>query len=272
MDAWLRLARQRIDSHIDRLFESCWPASFRDPLRYPLFTGGKRFRPALVLAAHEAVGGGNEQMALHAGAAVELVHTYSLVHDDLPAMDDDDERRGRPTVHKAYDEATAVLVGDALLTEAFSHLARSPGPPGQVMQLVRTLADAAGHRGMVGGQVGDIAQSPDVEGVHRRKTGALIAAAVAMGGIAGQAGEAQSTALRAYGERVGLAFQMADDVLDADEDAGDDGPPSYVRALGLDETRARAAQLSQDAFDAVANLDNPTILQAIARYTVHRTV
>ncbi len=267
----------RFDSWLSGRFEPIWPAAFAEPLRYPVFGGGKRVRPLLAIAAYEALGHSALEPVLPGAAAVELIHTYSLVHDDLPCMDDDDERRGRPTVHKAWNDGIAVLVGDALLTHAFTVLADAPLPAEAVVASVRTLSIAAGHRGMVGGQVSDVEFGGPVRDLdtltrtHRMKTGALITAATALGGIAGAASEAQLDALRTYGACVGLAFQLADDVLDAEEDAEAGGPPSYVKLLGVDETQRRARAASQRAIDAIGQLPAPRALVALAEYTVERT-
>jgi geranylgeranyl pyrophosphate synthase len=244
-------------------------------MRYAALGGGKRMRPLLVYAAGQAFGAG--LLALdHAAAAVELIHAYSLVHDDLPAMDDDDLRRGQPTVHKAFGEGPAVLVGDALLTEAFAVLAEVPAPAEVRVALVAELARAAGHLGMVGGQAADIGMGgpiADVDAllvVHRGKTGALIRASVVMGGLVAGADPAQAQALAGYGAAVGLAFQLADDVLDAEQDAGDDGPPSYVRLLGVEETTRRARDLAGQAEALASTLRWPDALVALARFSVER--
>ena len=277
LDAWARTQRQRLDDYLAPRFDDAWPPSFVEPLRYPVFGGGKRVRPLLTLAACEALHGDTE-VALAPAAAVELVHTYSLVHDDLPAMDDDAERRGRPTVHVKYDEATAILVGDALLTEAFAVLAESLVDASARIKWVAELARASGYLGMVGGQMGDVSLGNRISDpetlvqVHQRKTGAIIQAAVVMGGIAARAGINELAALTTYGANVGLAFQLADDVLDEDEDDDDDGPPSYVRLLGVDETRRRAQACVDDAVAAVASLPAPEALIALARFTVERDV
>jgi len=267
--------RPRIEAALQDRFDAVWPAAFGEVLRYPLSTGGKRVRPVLCLLAAEACGAAVD-VAMPAAVAVELVHTYSLVHDDLPCMDDDDERRGKPTVHRVYDDGTAVLCGDALLTEAFAALADAPLPPAVVVALVRRLAEASGHRGMVGGQAADVGLAGPVREVetllrlHRGKTGALLAAAAAMGGLSAQAAPEAMAALEAYGRSVGLAFQLADDVLDADEDAGDQGPPSYVKLLGIDETRRRAVALRDEALAAAARLPEGEALAALARFVVDR--
>lgn len=285
LDRWASERRELVNASLHSLFEDAWPGDFGERLRYPLFTGGKRVRPLLTFAAYEAVAEvvapitqPSPRAALHAATAVELLHTYSLVHDDMPDMDNDDERRGRPTVHVAYDPATAILVGDALLTEAFNVLSRDPAPADVRIQLVSRLASAGGYLGMIGGQAADIGIGGPVEDVdslirlHKGKTGALIEVSVAMGGIIASAAPSHRDALATYGHAVGLAFQLADDVLDADEDAGDDGPPSYVKLLGLDETRRRARELAQEATDAAKTLPRPDALLALARFIVERDI
>ena len=275
---WAAAQRAGFDAFLAERYLDSWPEAFAEPLRYPVFGGGKRFRPLACLAAYEACAADPTDVAraLPPAAAVELVHTYSLVHDDLPAMDDDDERRGRPTVHVAWDEPTAILVGDALLTDAFAILADAPLPAEARIACVATLAEAAGYRGMVGGQVADITGGVTDEAtltrLHRLKTGALIAASATLGGIAGGASREEQAALRVWGQAVGLAFQLADDRLDADEDAGEDGPPSFVKLLGLEASQARARELVDEAIAAVAPLARPQRLVELARYTIERDV
>ncbi len=275
---WTAQRRDDIDRHLGELFAGVWPEPFADALRYPLFTGGKRFRALLAVAAFEALqADADHAPALAAGGAVELVHTYSLVHDDLPCMDDDALRRGQPTVHVAFGEDVAVLVGDALLTEAFAMLAAAPVPAEARVALVAELAAASGARGMVGGQAGDVAAvtvAVDLDTllrIHRCKTGALITAATVMGGIAGGASQTQLDALRSYGAAAGLAFQLVDDVLDADEDAVEGGPPNFVKLLGLRATRDRAATLVQQAIEAAEKLPQPDALVALARFAINRS-
>ena len=275
--AWSSGALAQIEVTLAARFADAWPPQFQEAARYPLSTGGKRLRPLLCLAAAEAVSAAPATAAQAlVAASLELVHTYSLVHDDLPCMDDDDLRRGRPTVHKAYGEGPAVLVGDALLTEAFRALAEAELPAEAIVALVRELAMAAGHVGMIGGQAADVGMGgpaltiDDVLAVHRGKTGALIRGAVRMGAIAAGASARQLADLTTYGEAVGLAFQLADDLLDAEQDAGPDGPPSVVRLLGETETRKWAHRLADDAQQAVAHLARPDTLLALARWSVHR--
>src|SRR5512144_192399 len=194
------------------------PERLRGAMAYSLTAGGKRVRPVVLLSAGAAVGG-DEAALLPFACAVEYLHTYSLIHDDLPAMDDDDFRRGRPTCHKAFDEATAILAGDGLLTEAFRVMGESPlagRDPGRAVRAMALLARAAGAEGMVGGQEMDLAPRPGdgVEEIHRRKTAALIDAAAGMGGILGGGPDGQVAALRRYGVALGLLFQITDDILD----------------------------------------------------------
>jgi geranylgeranyl pyrophosphate synthase len=279
--AWTAARLPVLEAALAGCFADAFPPRLQEACRYPISTGGKRIRPLLCLAAAEAVGG-DWRTALPAAVALELLHTYSLVHDDLPCMDDDDERRGRPTVHKVYGEGVAVLVGDALLTEAFAVLAAhgqsdDPPAPPRSSALVRELARAGGAAGMIAGQGVDIGMDgpvADVEALvrlHRAKTGALLRASVRMGAIAVGADAGALAALSTYGDAVGLAFQVQDDVLDADQDAGDDGPPSFVKLFGLDGARAEAARHATEARAALAGLPSPAALEALARRIVERT-
>jgi geranylgeranyl pyrophosphate synthase len=250
-----------------------WPARLAEACRYALGTGGKRVRPLLTLLSAEAVldaplDGGevglwpaptHADAALCFAVAVELVHTYSLVHDDLPAMDDDDERRGRPTCHRAFDEATAILAGDALLTEAFAALSEVPSPA--ALAMVRTLAAAAGGAGMVGGQVDDIAGGLDtlarLQSMQAAKTGALIAAAVDGGALAAGASASPRAALARYGAAVGRLFQVTDDLLDRAQDLHADGRPkgnSYLHFLPEPEVLSLRDALVAEALAALADL------------------
>jgi geranylgeranyl pyrophosphate synthase len=276
LQAWATPHRERVNAWMLSQFADAWPPRFQEACRYPLETGGKRMRSLLTCAAAESLGKPVTDTIIGVAGAVELVHGYSLVHDDLPAMDDDAERRGRPTVHIAYDEATAVLVGDAMVTAAFGALSRLPAPPAVRCDLVDELASAAGHRGMIGGQAADIGLGGPVVDLdtlvrlHRGKTGALIRASVRMGAIASGADAASLRALTEYAAAIGLAFQMADDVLDAEEDEGEDGPPSYVKLLGVDETSRQARILMDEALAVLAPLPQPQALIRLARYTVQR--
>jgi farnesyl diphosphate synthase/geranylgeranyl diphosphate synthase type II len=274
--AWAAAHRAALDPLLVGVFDGVWPERLRLACRYPIETGGKRFRPLAVLAAAEALGGPAPQGAWVGGVALELIHTYSLVHDDLPAMDNDDLRRGRPTVHRAFDEGTAILVGDALLTEALGHVARAGLPPQLAGALLVELAGAAGARGMIAGQAADVGMDGAITEVdallrlHAHKTGALIRCAARIGGLAAGATDVQLAALDRYGAAIGLAFQLADDVLDADQDAKEGGPPSYVKLLGVDETQRRARALLDEALEAAGTLPAPAALQALGRYTVER--
>lgn len=269
--------RADLDEALLARFSQSWPAPFAKALQYPINTGGKRVRPALALAAFEAVGGnGNPVAARDAGMAVELIHTYSLAHDDLPMLDNDDSRRGHPTLHIVHDEPTALLVGDALLTEAFSVLAELNAPAEVRIQLVASLASAAGHLGMVGGQAADVGLGgaittvEDLTRLHNQKTGALLTAAILMGGLVGGATEPQLVALRNFGAAIGLAFQVADDILDNDEDTGVDGPPTFPKLIGLEATQALATTLRDRALDALKALPDAQRLEALAHFIIDR--
>jgi geranylgeranyl diphosphate synthase, type II len=273
-------ARRRL---VERALSASFPASrapLRRAIRYSLLAGGKRLRPILTLAAAE-VAGGAPRAVLPFACALELIHTYSLVHDDLPAMDDDDLRRGRPTSHKVYGEGMAILVGDALLTEAFGLMARARGvAPERAVRAVGEVAAAAGEGGMVGGQALDLAGEgrqgtlAQVRAIHRRKTGALFTAAVRVGGLVGGAKPPLLRRLTVYGEQLGLAFQIVDDVMDALE-AGDGRTDAalekvtYPGVLGMDGARAHAARARDAALVALAPL-GPTAepLRAVATWVV----
>ena len=270
--ACLPRVERALDEALPRADEP--PARLHAAMRHLLFPGGKRLRPALALAAAEAVGG-DADAALPAAVAVELVHVYSLVHDDLPCMDDDVERRGRPTVHVAFDEATAVLAGDALLTAAFAALVAGAGERDAAARVlaVRDLARAAGAAGLVGGQVDDLARTRStsaaaVESVHARKSAALIAAvdhARARGSRG--ASEALLAKLSAAGVATGIAFQITDDLLDADDDEG----CSLVRVIGEAAARERAQALLDQALAEIAELGaRAEPLRALLRYAVQR--
>jgi geranylgeranyl diphosphate synthase type II len=243
------------------------PEKLREAMEHSLFAGGKRLRPALCLAAAELVGGSRGE-ALPGACALEMVHTYSLIHDDLPSMDNDELRRGKPTCHVAFGEATAILAGDALLTEAFAVLTASPTDSARVRRAIGVLAVAAGSEGMVGGQQLDLdgeGAEPTVEkanAIHEKKTAALIRAAVMVGATLAGAGSYESEALSEYGHALGLAFQVADDVLDHTSSAeelgkspgkdADQGKLTYVAAVGLEEARKHARALSSEAVAALA--------------------
>jgi geranylgeranyl pyrophosphate synthase len=262
-----------LGEHADTWFH--WPERLREASRYVLSTGGKRVRPLLALLGAEAVGGAPD-LALPFAVAVELVHTYSLVHDDLPAMDDDAVRRGQPTCHVAYDEATAILVGDGLLTAAFEVLAHAQLPAARALRLVGLLAAAAGGAGMVGGQVldigGGLSSLAELEAMQRGKTGALIQAAVLGGAFSAGASEVEGAALSAYGAAVGLLFQITDDLLDAEQDAERDSN-SYLHHLALPEVKALAEATAAEALGALASLGSAADgLRLLVAQLTHRTV
>jgi len=273
--------RERTAS-VDRWLDGCIPPPGEAPdalssaMRHLLFPGGKRLRPALAFAAAEAVGGVPED-ALPAAVAVELIHTYSMIHDDLPCMDDDVLRRGRPTVHVAFGESTAVLAGDALQAAAFEALATAAlERPRETALAVRDLASAAGARELVGGQVDDLAFDPSdvaevtperIESIHARKSAALIAVSVITGARMAGADEAQLAELKRFGLEVGVAFQIADDLLDRDED----DLCSLARALGPEAARERAEQLLATALRRVDDLgERAEPLRELARFAVRR--
>jgi len=257
---------------------------------HALQAGGKRIRPLLVYAAGHAVALSTEHTSAldSAACSIELIHTYSLIHDDLPAMDDDDLRRGRPSLHKAYDEATAILVGDGLQAHAFELLADAPGLSAeQKIAMISVLSKAAGMQGMVGGQFIDIqATNSDMtleqlQAMHSLKTGALIRAALALGGIAAGASEQHLAALDKYGIHIGLAFQVVDDILDVEGDTqtlgktqGKDSEankPTYVKLLGLDGAKEEAQRLLEEALHALKDFgESADLLRDMARYIVER--
>jgi len=258
------------------------PAKLHEAMRYSVFAGGKRLRPALCIAACEACGGTAAQ-ALPAACALELLHTYTLIHDDLPAMDNDTLRRGRPTCHIQFDEATAILAGDALLTLAFEVLAAQP----QGSALALELARAAGSRGVIGGQMEDIdaeGKTPDaclVEYIHRNKTAALIRSACVLGGFCAGADQQTLEKLAQYGENAGLAFQLADDLLDESatveelgKDIGSDkakGKMTWPAVHGVEKTSSDARRFEEKAVASLQGLKNPARLEQLAGFIVRRT-
>jgi geranylgeranyl pyrophosphate synthase len=264
--------RQRVERGLDALVPAAGtrPARLHTAMRYSLQAGGKRLRPVLVLATAEVFGAKPD--ALPAAVALECIHTYSLIHDDLPCMDNDDLRRGRPTVHKQFDEATALLAGDALLTFAFQLIARRySASPALCAGLVREIADASGSERLIGGQMEDLqaemksnANAEELEFIHLNKTAAMFSAALAAGGLCGGAEESQLATLRDAGRHLGLAFQITDDVLDATADtvtlgktAGKDakaGKTTYLKLHGLDASRRIAREHSDAAQAALARL------------------
>jgi geranylgeranyl diphosphate synthase type II len=282
---------QSIRPHIEEALEryarpgdGC-PPRLGEAIAYSLLAPAKRLRPLLVLLAAEACGGERSQ-ALPAACAVEMIHTYSLVHDDLPAMDDDDLRRGRPTNHRVFGEGLAILAGDALLARAFEVLARDVHPSDVAARCVAVLAEAAGATALVGGQADDLAPEADgdlasLESVHRRKTGALFLACLRMGGLSAGAEAGQLTALDQYGKRLGLAFQIMDDLLDVEGDEAavgkrvgkdaDRGKLTFPGLLGIEPSRQMAERLIDEACEALDDFGSAADgLVALARYVLER--
>lgn len=283
-----------VDEWLDRLLpaESEPPSIIHQAMRYSVFAGGKRLRPILAIAAGE-IFGAQEHELLPAACSLELIHTYSLIHDDLPSMDNDDLRRGRPTNHVVYGEAMAILAGDALLTQAFRTLSDSPNGkegtnPERKIQVITEVARAAGTtEALIGGQVLDLqfegkpVQGTQLEQIHRAKTGALIRCAVRIGAIIGGANPGELEALTIYGEKAGLAFQVADDLLDGTatsqelgKTAGKDAASqkaTYLSLYGVEGARQKAERLCSEAIDAAHNSGRPTeVLAEIARFFVNR--
>ena len=268
-----------------------YPVSIHEAMRYSLLAGGKRLRPVLVMAAAEAVGG-NRHSILPFAIAAELIHTYTLIHDDLPALDNDDLRRGKPTNHKVFGEAVAILAGDALLTQAFIIMTRAVGmetvPPELILRATHEMAGALGSTGMIGGQVVDLESegkkiNPEIlEYIHIYKTGFLIRACIRCGGILGQATEEQVSSLSRFGSHIGLAFQIIDDILDVTgdqeklgKDIGSDlnkDKATYPALYGLEESRRKAEDLIKESLDCLKKFDNRADpLREIARFFVQRT-
>jgi len=292
--AWLQTCAGRIERELDRLMPpgSQPPEGLHSAMRYAVLGAGKRVRAALVYAAGHACAGAAAGPAVEsaldrAAAAVEMIHAYSLVHDDLPCMDDDTLRRGRPTVHVQYGEAVAMLAGDALQPLAFQLLADMPVAPARVVQAVQALARAAGSAGMAGGQaidldsVGRPLTAEALQTMHVMKTGAMLAASVALGGIVSGASSTQRQALDAYTQAVGLAFQVVDDILDVTVDTASlgktagkdaaDNKPTYVSRLGLGEARALAERLRVTAHEALTSFGaDASRLAGLADYIVLR--
>ncbi len=288
---WSHERLARVEDALSRWVEADAPAGLGEAMRYAVLDGGKRLRPLLVLAAAECVQG-HAQAALRAACAVELIHAYSLVHDDMPCMDNDVLRRGKPTVHVRFGEARALLAGDALQALAFELLTPDAAqvPPATQAALCRLLARAAGHEGMAGGQAIDLASvgkaltEDELRRMHRLKTGALLQGSVMMGAACGNAPPAAQAALARYGAALGLAFQVVDDILDVTADsqtlgktAGKDAQndkPTYVSLMGLARSRALAAELLSQALAALddAALDGAPSqpLRALAAMVVER--
>jgi farnesyl diphosphate synthase len=292
-DSWAADRAERVEAAAQRMLPAAdlVPQRLHQAMRYAMLDGGKRVRPLLVYAGGQVTGAEDEALD-RAALAVEYVHAYSLVHDDMPCMDNDVLRRGKPTVHVAFDEATAMLAGDALQAEAFRVLAEGPLPAAQTASLMRELAQASGTTGMCGGQaidlaaVGDMNMSfADLERMHRMKTGALLRASVLMGALSGQAPlltECTREALARYGDAIGLAFQVVDDILDVEatsadlgKTAGKDaaaGKPTYVSVLGMEAAKAWSLRLRAQALEALDGLGaRAARLRELADFMVCRT-
>jgi geranylgeranyl diphosphate synthase, type II len=291
LEAYLQDRKKIVEEALERYLpeKNGHPQELHNAMHYSVFAGGKRIRPILCLAALEACGG-DLASAMPVACALELIHTYSLIHDDLPAMDNDDFRRGKPTSHKVFGEAAAILAGDALLTEAFVLLSRFERirlTAERRLAVIQEIACAAGIAGMVGGQALDIRAEkshPDFEGltdIHRRKTGALIVAAVRSGAILAGASDARIQALGVYGGHIGIAFQIADDILNVEGDSslmgkntGSDaalGKVTYPSLLGLEAAKAKLAEHIEAAQAGIAAFDAHALpLRVIARYIMER--
>jgi farnesyl diphosphate synthase len=289
-DGWMKTVQVHVEEALGAYLPlaGAAPARLHEAMRYTVLGGGKRVRPLLVFAAGGLFGAGTGSLA-RAAAAVEMIHAYSLVHDDMPCMDDDALRRGKPTVHVAYDEATALLVGDALQAQAFTVLAEEEDvPAARQVAMLRVLAGAAGSAGMCGGQAIDLDSVglsltlEQLERMHQLKTGALLRASVMLGALAGRdVTDAERAALDAYSNAIGLAFQVVDDVLDATADsatlgktAGKDAAankPTYVSILGLEESKLLAEKLRREAHDALAPFGEKALrLRELADLIVQR--
>jgi geranylgeranyl diphosphate synthase type II len=290
LKTYLQSKQQQVNDWLVRLLPPAASSRIADAMRYSVMAGGKRLRPVLCLSAAEAVGGRSED-ALITAVALELIHTYSLIHDDLPAMDDDALRRGKPTCHVAFDEATAILTGDALLTLAFQLLASQEGtagvPADRRLQVIHAVAAAAGYEGMIGGQMADIASEgnrialSELEQLHLMKTGALINAAVITGAILGGGTSEQVRHLDRYAQNIGLAFQITDDILNVKGDpallgksVGTDKEKkksTYPALLGLEKSRKLAAERIKEALQTLEYFDKKgDPLRAVAQYIIDR--
>ena len=294
---YLAARRARVDQTLDANLAPprTRPATIHEAMRYAVLGGGKRIRPILAIAAAEAVGAATDPL-LVPFASLELIHTYSLIHDDLPALDNDDLRRGRKTTHVVFGEAMGILTGDALLTEAFSWLARPVAgvAPAQQLRAIAEVAGAIDSQGMIGGQVADVEAersqdrssdrtllAEELEFIHTRKTGRLLTASVMLGGMLANAGEAELAALRRYGDAAGHAFQIIDDLLDVEESAAtlgktagkdrDQGKLTYPALFGAEAARARAHELLAAAIANADMIGGPVnYLAAIARFICER--
>ncbi len=286
LKSYLSEQKSKVEVALDATMpsENIRPTNLHKAMRYATFTGGKRIRPILCLAACKAISG-DSSPAIHPAMAIEILHTYTLVHDDLPSMDDDIERRGKPTVHIVYGEANAVLTGDALQALAFELIANSSTTPAQTVMLMKELATAAGSQGVVGGQVEDLAAIGQadkelIHWIHLHKTADLFYAATIMGGIAANGTEEELTALGKYGQSLGLAFQIIDDILDEepnDSENSKDEEQSETTCLAAhttEEAKALAASYISMAISALEILPEENIepLRAIAEFVIKRTI
>ncbi len=280
-----KLAEEALDRYLPS--GDAYPHLIHQAMRYSVMSGGKRLRPALVMAAAESVGG-NATDVLPAACAIELIHTYSLIHDDLPVMDNDDYRRGRLTNHKVYGEAIALLAGDALLTLAFKLMAENKcSSPGDVLQVIHEVADGVGTFGLIGGQVvdtfseGESTNEATLEYIHRHKTGALYRVSVRAGAILAGAGERQLASLTEYAENLGLAFQIKDDILDIAGDGEKLGKPvgsdiknkkvTYPALFGLEKSRERARLATENARDALRFFgEEADFLRSLVQFVIDR--
>jgi geranylgeranyl diphosphate synthase, type II len=294
IEEYIKLQAMLVEEELLRSLPAAWaiPQALRESMRYSLMAGGKRLRPILVLAAAEAVGGTSKEAAMPVACAIEMIHTYSLIHDDLPAMDNDDFRRGKPTNHKVYGEAMAILAGDALLTHAFFSVVQAARTQGAgadaVLSIVEELAVYAGARGMVGGQAADmqgeqgLTSKEELDFIHTRKTGDLIVFSLKAGARIAGATDKQLQALETYGYNIGLAFQIQDDILDLTGDEAKLGKPiksdekqqkvTYPYFIGLEASQAKVRELTEEGKRAVesAGFADPVRLLQLADFLMKR--
>lgn len=293
LDEYLKGRKKIVDEALDRYLpgEDTFPSSIFKSVRYSVFAGGKRIRPILCMGSAEAVGGNIEEV-LPVACALELIHTYSLIHDDLPVMDDDDYRRGKLTNHKVFGEDIAILAGDALLTEAFRLMSKKEfagkTPPDRLLSVISDISEAAGFLGMVGGQIVDIQSEGKKVGeetlnyIHTHKTGAMITTSIRAGAIISGAGNNEIDALSDYGRHIGLAFQIADDILDVEgnqetlgKDIGSDrkrGKVTFPAIFGMEKSRKKARDLVNKALADIAQFDSRAEpLRMIATYIIERS-
>lgn len=293
LDEYLKGRKKIVDEALDRYLpgEDTFPSSIFKSVRYSVFAGGKRIRPILCMGSAEAVGGNIEEV-LPVACALELIHTYSLIHDDLPVMDDDDYRRGKLTNHKVFGEDIAILAGDALLTEAFRLMSKKEfagkTPPDRLLSVISDISEAAGFLGMVGGQIVDVQSEGKKVGeetlnyIHTHKTGAMITTSIRAGAIISGAGNNEIAALSDYGRHIGLAFQIADDILDVEgnqetlgKDIGSDrkrGKVTFPAIFGMEKSRKKARDLVNKALADIAQFDSRAEpLRMIATYIIERS-